>query len=282
MASETKDLFGCPFCGFRVSSTDITCPRCGNKFSDGTLFECPFCGDMIHPGESECTSCHVNFSEFMAKSKPKINEDNIDSLLMDIISLESYQIQTEEKKKLSCPNCSWMLDGTEEKCPKCGSDFQVDSTYQCPICGSFVNANASKCSECGSDFEALGVEAEEEKAAKHEQMSSALTDLLDSAGQSNQVPEVVQPEPVPPPPPLIIAKPPKTIAKPSPVKSKPPPPEPVEAPPPEPVEEPPQVEEPPPVKQEPVPEEPEPVKETPAPAPAPKKPRTRKLKAKTA
>ncbi len=269
MASETKDLFGCPFCGFRVSSKDVSCPRCGNKFSEGTLFECPFCGDTVPPGAVECPSCHVNFSEFMAKSKPKINEDSIDSLLMDIISLESYKIQTEEKKKLSCPNCSWMLDGTEEKCPKCGSDFHVDSTYQCPICGSFVNATASKCSECGSDFEVLGVGADEAKSARHDQMSTALTDLLDTVDQSSKAQVAEQPVPAPPPPPQTYTKP-IVIAKPAPVKAKPPPPEPVV--------------EPPPAKEEPPVETPEPVQEAPAPAPAPapKKPKTRKLKAKTA
>jgi hypothetical protein len=267
MASETKDLFGCPFCGFRVSSVDVSCPRCGNRFNDETLFECPFCGDMVRPGASECPSCHVNFSDFMTKSRPDINEDSIDSLLMDIISLESYQIRTEETKKLSCPNCSWMLDGTEEKCPKCGSDFRADSTYQCPICGSFVDANASKCSECGSDFEVLGVEAEQ-KGVRHEQMSTALSDLLGTVSHSDQAPEVGEPEPVPPPPPKVVAKPKKTFTKPAPVMSKPPPPEPVE--------------ETPPVYEAPAAPEPEPVQEAPAPAPAPKKARTRKLKAKPA
>src|SRR5512137_1901327 len=213
MASDSRDLFGCPFCGFRVNATEIACPRCGNKFGDGTMFECPFCGDMVPPGTAECTSCHVNFSEFVATSKPKINEQSIDALLTDIIRLESYTIKHEEKKKVSCPKCSWMLDGTEDKCPKCGEDFSQDSAFQCPICGSFVNADAAKCPECGSAFEAEG-ETEEQEAAKHEGMSSALSDLLTSASKYTPPPEIKLPEPEPieqprPEPPPIAVEPPE-------------------------------------------------------------------------
>jgi rubrerythrin len=197
MVSEAKELFGCPFCGFRVSAAEDSCPRCGNKFTQETVFECPFCGESVAPGSKECPSCHVNFAEFMSNTQSKASDDTIDSLLMDIIKLESHQIKHEETKTLSCPNCSWMLDGTEDRCPKCGHEFTEDSAFQCPICGSIVDANATKCSECGTLFEP--VEAEEAKEGvteQHEAISSALSELLSTAGHAEPVQEAREPEPV--------------------------------------------------------------------------------------
>ncbi len=258
MATDSMDLFGCPYCGFRVRPTDDACPRCGNTFHTDTKFECPFCGDMVPPGTQECPSCHINFTEFVTHSEKKTTPDSIDSLLMDIINLESSQVK-EEDKKLSCPKCSWMLDGSEDRCPKCGADFTENATFQCPICGAFVDSNAANCPECGTHFAGdVGAADEQQTAERHEAFSSALTDILSSAGHEGPLPEVEKPAPAPPP-----------IEEPEPVRA-PPAPEPVAAEPAETVKEPPA---------EAIEEEPTPAPQKAAPA-GPKKAKQRKLKAK--
>jgi RNA polymerase subunit RPABC4/transcription elongation factor Spt4 len=220
MASEVKELFGCPFCGFRVSTMEESCPRCGNKFTQETMFECPFCGDMVAPGSKECPSCHVDFAEFMSKTRRKASNDSIDSLLMDIIKLESLRVKREDTKTFSCPNCSWMLDGTEEKCPKCGHEFAEDSALQCPICGSIVDAGATVCPECGTQFEQVEVEVEKEDTTdQHEAISSALSDLLSSAGHTEPLVEVREPEPVQERPPPQTQEAPENLAPPEPERA---------------------------------------------------------------
>ncbi len=263
MASDSIDLFGCPYCGFRVRPDEEACPRCGNAFKDDTKFECPFCGDMVSPGVQECPSCHINFTEFLTHTQKKVNTDSIDSLLMDIINLESSQIKKEERK-FSCPKCSWMLEGNEESCPKCGADFREDEALQCPICGAFVRTNSSTCTECGTLFAGEEGADEEKSAEDHKAMSSALSDILTSAEHEIPQPEIENAFPEPPP---VEESPPLDA---SPAR------EPVREPPQEPVAEP---------ANEPVPE-PEPVKEPKpepqkaAPAAGPKKTKQRKLKAK--
>ena len=251
MVTDEK-LFGCPYCGFRINPDELQCPRCGNKFETGTKFECPFCGDLVGPGMEACPSCHINFDEFKSRVKKTAKTDSIDSLLMDIIMLEATEVKS-EAKKFSCPNCDLLLDGSEDKCPRCHTDLSESSAFQCPVCGEFVDAEASRCSECGSSFE-----GEDHEAADHEAVSTALDDILDSAGLPGPLPEVEQKPlieeepPAPPEPEVEVAPPPE--------------PEPIPEPVPEPVH-------------EPVPE-PEPIHET-APTPTPpKKPRQRKLKAK--
>jgi rubrerythrin len=254
MVTNSSDLFGCPYCGFRIRPTDDACPRCGNSFHENTKFECPFCGDMVSPGADECPSCHINFTEFVSHNENKASTDSIDSLLMDIINLESSQVKKEDKK-FSCPKCSWMLEGTEERCPKCGADFTEDATFQCPICGAFVNSNSANCSECGTPFAGDEVAEEQKTAEDHEAFSSALTDILSSAGHEKPPPEAETPITVPPP------------AEEPPPAPEPPAPELVEA-----------------VKEETVTETaPEPVEEPQkaAPSTGPKKSKQRKLKAKT-
>jgi predicted amidophosphoribosyltransferase len=276
MASDAKNLFGCPFCGFRVSPMDESCPRCGNGFSEGTRFECPFCGDLVAPGTKECPSCHVNFGEFLTKSKKHVSEDSIDSLLMEIIRMESTQVRREEKK-FSCPKCSWMLDGSETRCPKCGEDFREDAMFQCPICGSFVNANASKCPDCGTLLAGETQLADEQRVADdHEDFSSALSEILVSAGHTGPLPERVKVAPEPERPVAGGSSPEVVRPEPEPVEV--PEPEPVKMPEPEPIKLSEPVPEP--EKVEPPPAEPEPAPEQVVPAAAPKKAKQRKLKGK--
>ena len=255
MASNAKDLFGCPYCGFRVNPLEDTCPRCGNKFTGDTRFECPFCGDLVAPGSKSCPTCHVDFVEFQTKREKRPSEDTIDSLLMEIIRMESEQVKSEDKK-LSCPNCSWLLNGTEDRCPKCGRTFIEDVTFMCPVCGSSVSSEAEKCPECGAIF--VGEEEEEDAQRvddEHAEVTSRLSEILTAAQEhitesDESVAEEKRPsEPVPEPTP-----------EPEPM------PEPVSAPEPEPVE----------PASESVNEA-----EVPANTPAKKPTRTRKLKAKT-
>ncbi|MGQ9586826.1 MAG: hypothetical protein ACUVT7_00370 [Thermoplasmata archaeon] len=191
MASEAKRLFGCPFCGFRISTADSACPRCGNKYTEATRFECPFCGEMVLGTAESCPACHVDYREFRAKTEKKGTDASIDSLLTEIIRLEASQVRKEEKR-YSCPSCSWMLDGTEQTCPKCGVTFSNEVSFQCPICAALVDPNATRCPECGSAFveeEAVPQKAEEQKPSTEiEGASTALTDILSTIDKAEQEP----------------------------------------------------------------------------------------------
>ncbi len=219
MALDSKNILGCPYCGYRVGPSETSCPRCGNGFTGLTKFECPFCGDMVTAGTKECPSCHIDFAEFVANSATIVSDEGIDSILLEIINMESSQVKQEERK-FSCPKCSWMLDGSEETCPKCGEDLSKDAGLQCPICGAFVKAASSRCPECGTSFgpeAAAKVEMEE----RHEKVTSALTDLLESLRETEPAPEPEPVQPEPPPP-----APPEPIREPEPMKEPEPPPAP--------------------------------------------------------
>jgi len=273
MVADEK-LFGCPYCGFRIDPGDESCTRCGNKFESGTMFECPFCGDLVGPGMESCPGCHINFSEFKDRVRKTAKTDSIDTLLMDIIRLEASEVKS-EAKKFSCPSCDLLLIGSENECPRCKADLTEGSAFQCPVCGEFVDPKADKCSECGASFED---EQGEKAAADHEAVSTALDDILSSAGHTGPLPEVEpRPEiveaPQEPVQPEIQAAAPEPVPEPAPEPE--PVPEPVVAPTEEPIPEP-VLEPAPPVR------EPEPaIQSTTAPE-APKKPRQRKLKAKPA
>jgi DNA-directed RNA polymerase subunit RPC12/RpoP len=184
MASGTAKMFGCPFCGFRISPSDEVCSRCGNSFVDSTEFECPFCGELVERGAKSCPVCHVNYIEFRERAEARGGDDSIDSLLTEIIRLESASVKKEDKR-LSCPECSWLLDGSEEKCPKCGHSFAEDVSYQCPVCGSEIRANADKCPDCGAMFAPESV-TEEERASEHEEASSALDEIMTHADKESK------------------------------------------------------------------------------------------------
>lgn len=260
MAKEGKKLLGCPGCGFRVTGREEACPRCGAKFDKGTLFECPFCGEQVPRSAKSCPSCHVQYDEFYSKMQRRGSDESIDELLMQIIELEATQVKAEDKR-LSCPRCSWLLDGTEGTCPKCGVGFYADDvSYQCPVCGATVLAEAIRCNDCGSAF------AEEEVPSVPE------------APIATAPAQVVEERPHEPEPDMI-----SRLAAPRPIVPERREEEPAAAPQeiPKAPEEPPQtVPEEPPKAPEAAPpaEAPEPA-EAPQ-AEAPKKPKTRKLKAK--
>jgi RNA polymerase subunit RPABC4/transcription elongation factor Spt4 len=184
MASGTAKMFGCPFCGFRINPSDEVCSRCGNKFAESTKFECPFCGELIERGANSCPVCHVNYTEFRERAEARGGDDSIDSLLTEIIRLESASVKKEDKK-LSCPECSWLLDGSEEKCPKCGHSFAEDVSYQCPVCGAEIRVDADKCPDCGAMF-SQAIVTEEERASEHEEASSALDEILTHADKESK------------------------------------------------------------------------------------------------
>ncbi len=179
MAKPKDKMFGCPACGFRVSSGEDACPRCGNAFTKETRFECPFCGELAERGAKSCQACHVNYSEFKEKTEARGGDDSIDSLLLEIIKLESTSVKQDDKR-FSCPKCAWMLDGSEERCPKCGTSFLADVSFQCPICGELVSSNSPKCPGCGASFS----EEDEDAVSKHEEMTSTLEEISTAAAMT--------------------------------------------------------------------------------------------------
>ena len=167
MAREKKKLLGCPACGFRVSGEEDVCSRCGARFGNQARFECPFCGEPVSPTDVRCPSCMVRFKDF-TKVERRASNKNVDSLLMEIIENEAKEVKKEDKK-LSCPMCSWLVDGSDESCPKCGIIFSETVAYQCPICAALISADTEKCSECGSVF----LEVEEPQQMPPETMADA-------------------------------------------------------------------------------------------------------------
>lgn len=275
MPKQDMKLFGCPICGFRVSGTEEACPRCGTKYGPETRFECPFCGDHVPKGAKACPSCHVVFKEFHREAKKNVSEESIDQLLIEIIELEAHQVKQEEKR-YSCPRCSWMLTGGEDRCPKCGAGFVDEVSYQCPICAATVAEDAVKCTECGTSFaeEEAPTEAapaEEERPAAEEELGAPkpiVQETVDEPPSFEPVPEQAveekQPEPLPEPEPAPEPEPvrePELV--PEPVAEAPATPEPV----------------PEPVQEEPATAEPQPEAAA-ATQPAQRKLKTRKLKAK--
>lgn len=177
MSAPSVRIFGCPTCGFRVDTSEETCPRCGNDFKKGTLFECPFCGDLVPSGLDQCPSCHVSYSEFKERAAPKATDDSIDSLLMEIIKLESTTVR-EEKKRFSCPQCDLLLEGDETECPRCGKKLDVEVALQCPVCGALVGAKDIKCGECGTVFDEVA-----HSAAMTEEAESKLEEIMSMSAQ---------------------------------------------------------------------------------------------------
>ena len=194
MDRAEKKLFGCPVCGFRVSGREDACPRCGTRYNKNTRFECPFCGEHVPAKATECPSCHVEYDEFYENMGGRASDESIDDLLTEIISIEAEQVK-QEGKRLSCPRCSWLLDGTEEKCPKCSVGFLDDVSYQCPICASMVPQDSTQCQECGAKF------VEEEPAAEEAPEAHKAVESEEPTaeeGPEEDVPVVqTEPEPVP-------------------------------------------------------------------------------------
>jgi len=199
MASESKKLFGCPVCGFRVTGKEDACPRCGSKYDENTRFECPFCGEHVQQTATSCPSCHVTYVDFIEKAGAKATDQSIDELLMQIIEMEARQVK-KEAKKLSCPKCSWLLDGSEDRCPKCGADFSSDLSYQCPVCGATVLEESATCKECGANF--VDEQRRKTSMADLERVAAeqAPADALEE-GQGAVMPtrEASTPEELPPP-----------------------------------------------------------------------------------
>jgi rubrerythrin len=284
-------LFGCPICGFRVSGAEEACPRCGTKYGPETKFECPFCGDHVPKGAKSCPSCHVVFKEFHRETKKTVSEESIDQLLMEIIELEAHQVKQEEKR-YSCPRCSWMLAGNEDRCPKCGAGFVDEVSYQCPICAATVPEDSDRCSECGTSFAeeegpppvAAEAPAEETQPFAPEEGLGVPRPMVVEAVEEKPRPEP-EPEPVREEPPAVEEVRPEPAPEPVPEPQPEPAPdpmpepvvEPVVVPEPEPGPEPAQTEERP--AEEPA-AEPQQEAETPR-QPAQRKLKTRKLKAKT-
>ena len=209
-------ILGCPICGYRVDPKDQTCPRCGSEFYEGTKFECPLCGGLVSSRDKSCPSCHVDYGDFRTKSMAKGSEDSIDALLTEIIGAESAQIKKEDKR-YSCPNCSWMLDGSESVCPRCNHDLVTDLSFQCPVCGAIVGSNARVCPECNASFDE-GLEEEESLSpSEPPKVSTKPT----PAREVVKAPEAPPPPPPPPPPepprevkPVVVVKPAKVVARP--------------------------------------------------------------------
>ena len=134
-----------------MTGGEKVCPRCGARFGEDARFECPFCGEPVTPDTTECPACHITYNDFVSEAEHRAREDKVDTLLEEIIEHESRQVK-EQGNSLSCPRCSWMVSGSEDRCPKCGISFGDEVAYQCPVCAALVTVDAARCEECGAVF----------------------------------------------------------------------------------------------------------------------------------
>lgn len=141
-------VLGCPACGMRITGTESECPRCHHKFEEDFKFECPFCGSLIPKGSERCPTCLIDLRGFGGQDQESV-EKKTNDILEDLIQLESTLMKQEEKS-FCCPTCSWLLNGTESKCPKCGRLLSEDEDLTCPICLSPMPRDASECPKCGA------------------------------------------------------------------------------------------------------------------------------------
>jgi len=210
MTDDDMRLFGCPTCGFRVSGKTDVCPRCSARFGKEAKFECPFCGESVERDTEVCPSCNIRYVDFVTKAEEKVTNESIDDLLTEIIEMEAKKVK-EEAKKLSCPNCSWMVGESEENCPKCGNVFAENVTYMCPVCAGLVHFEATKCEECGSVFDEEEKDLEEPAPEEHATADEAVV-----VGEPPATPEPEpqrEPEVVEPPPTQAVEKEPEPVAE---------------------------------------------------------------------
>ncbi len=220
-ASNSQRILGCPICGYRVSTRDRVCPRCGSEFDTGTKFECPLCGGLVDSNARSCPSCHVDYGDFREKTIARGSDDDIDTLLTEIIGLESAQVKKEDKR-YSCPKCSWMLDGSESVCPRCNHDLVSDLSFQCPMCGTIVGSSTKACPECGVSFQ-----EPEERQRPPRQTPSEVEPIRAPSRETTPAPEPKLPpspaprrEPAKEVKPIVVVKAPPIVSRPA--QAKPP------------------------------------------------------------
>src|SRR5512139_2514395 len=138
MTPPVDRMVTCPACGMTVSGLESSCPRCGREFEKKTVFECPFCSSKIPENSAKCPICQIELSGVSDKAKASTVDNSLDLLLDDLIEIESAQVKKEDKR-FCCPKCTWLLDGSESKCPNCGQVLAGESGLQCPICGTLVS-----------------------------------------------------------------------------------------------------------------------------------------------
>ena len=175
MTPEIATIFGCPFCGFRVSGTERACPRCGREFSEGIEFECPFCSSPVKPTDGTCPACEVQFHRIAAQAGEQLLDKAVTKIAEELDELTEL-----DGKPTRCPRCSGLLETPGTPCKKCerrraeeadaegqsATDY-VDAelfgdleeeAYECPACGAEVRLSDPKCRQCGAEF------ADEEEA----------------------------------------------------------------------------------------------------------------------
>jgi len=192
MTPEIKTIFGCPFCGFRVSGTERACPRCGREFSEGIAFECPFCGSSVKPTDDSCPACEVQFHTMAAQVSERLLDKAVTQIVDELDTLAEI-----EKMGPRCPVCSEPLRAPGAACARCEErriarleakgrpleeylDAEIfgdeglpperepqrktprpeqiaadgdEEVALCPVCDNAVTLSDLKCPHCGAEFE---------------------------------------------------------------------------------------------------------------------------------
>lgn len=205
----------------RVNGTERACPRCGKPFLEELKFECPYCGELIPRKSTKCPFCELDVSKFSSEPPQPAIEQKLDDLLENLIVEEAARVK-DEAKRYSCPECAWLLDGTEARCPKCGLEFSGEVKIACPICGASVGKDLKTCPICGSLLHPVSAPREPIAAPQRAPMPVSQPSpapqtevprpegLREKAREQSMAPKPVTPEvPSPPPPRQVEEKSPK-------------------------------------------------------------------------
>ncbi|MBN1677750.1 MAG: zinc ribbon domain-containing protein [Candidatus Thermoplasmatota archaeon] len=202
MTSKTKRTKECPSCGWTLAHGDKTCPQCGKELTNNrgksgkkkskptksSRLECPNCGASILRSSKICPLCGADIPAASKKAKVQPADEGISKHEPEFAEYEALDA-TEEGKRPLCPICQMILEGTESKCPACGTPLgdergtpeqtaRVDSVpveeppeevgveehrefRPCHVCNSIIPKSFERCPICNTIFIETVPKAEE-------------------------------------------------------------------------------------------------------------------------
>ncbi|NOR82296.1 MAG: hypothetical protein GQ526_02255 [Ardenticatenales bacterium] len=96
----------CPGCLRKLYPDDTGCPSCGAGLPTHQFTPCPGCGEILEIGTMQCSSCE---QDICSECGAAVAGDACPDCGAQF---ESY-----------CPHCETPLEASQQKCPRCGLDF---------------------------------------------------------------------------------------------------------------------------------------------------------------
>jgi rubrerythrin len=70
--------------------------------------------------------------------------------------MQKEMVDTTGSSMMSCSACGGRISLTDEKCPKCGAEFEEEE-HVCGNCGGVISENDAKCPKCGTKLKSPGI-----------------------------------------------------------------------------------------------------------------------------